>query len=234
MPNIQSELARVFTGPQLKIDGTRPSLSVRLSDSGLNFTMYANDYGFIYYALRNMIPNSIHAVSGNFSISAYNSQTSNRAMYSVRVSASNISPVPTAHSPTVPNAETAEASNHKKLKYFVMVFIIQNWDSWNIRNAKKIEYAREIMQLHQQLKEETILPSHVVDPVTFTIVNVQTTYTTSTRPVETRQEEEVQINNNFPAVVLNTLTAAQLMENTPFNFIPLAPPRPVATNEMTD
>lgn len=25
----------------------------------------------------------------------------------------------------------------KKLKYYVMVYIIQNWENWNIRNAKK-------------------------------------------------------------------------------------------------
>ncbi|CAO3657566.1 unnamed protein product [Mucor hiemalis] len=30
--------------------------------------MYANDYTLIYYALRTMIPNSIHAITGNFSI----------------------------------------------------------------------------------------------------------------------------------------------------------------------
>lgn len=115
MPTIQSELARVFTNPQIKIDGTRPSLSARLSDSGLIFTMYANDYGFIYYALKNMVPSSIHAITGNFSISAYNSQTSNRAIYSVRVSASTITPVPTSNSPTVVNAEAAQPTNNKKL-----------------------------------------------------------------------------------------------------------------------
>lgn len=58
--------------PTTLFGGIGPNL--RLSDSGLNFTMYANDYGFIYYALHNMTPNSIHAVTGNFSISAYSSQ----------------------------------------------------------------------------------------------------------------------------------------------------------------
>lgn len=52
--------------PTTLFGGIGPNL--RLGDSGLNFTMYANDYGFIYYALRNMTPNSIHAVIGNFSI----------------------------------------------------------------------------------------------------------------------------------------------------------------------
>lgn len=85
---------------------------------------------------------------------------------------------------------------------------IQNWDKWNTTNANKIEYGRQIMQLHERLKEKGDLPSHVADPVIFTTVDVKTIYKNSSRPMETRPEEQVETNSSFPLVGLAMCTAS--------------------------
>lgn len=218
-------MAKVFVSPQIKIDGTRLKLSIRLVDAGLKLNLYADNYGFIYYALRNMVPQSEHALSGHFSVSAYNSKYSNRAMYSVHVSATSVSPALESDLPTVARAEAAEESDNIKLKYYVMVYIIQNWDKWNTIDANKIEYGRQIMQLHKHLKEKGDLPSHVADPVIFTTIDVKTIYKNSNRPMETRPEEEVESNSNFPLVGLAMCTASELVNTSILSVIACLPSR---------
>jgi hypothetical protein len=102
------------------------SASVRIVDNGINAALYASNMNFIYYIVRNMLPNTFHEVIGPMSISAYNSQTSNRPMYSIRASPTLLQPVLMVRNPVPPNAAmiTADDAVNNKLVFIMSLFIL--------------------------------------------------------------------------------------------------------------
>ncbi|KAI7873754.1 uncharacterized protein EV154DRAFT_487075 [Mucor mucedo] len=101
---INAPLSRVYDNCNVKVDGTRVSASCRLSMAGISFTIYTNAIQMIHYMIKNMVAGSYHHVTGVFSASAYISQTSTRAILSIRVSPSLLRPVVVDRSTTPTDA----------------------------------------------------------------------------------------------------------------------------------
>ncbi|KAI9468303.1 MAG: hypothetical protein EXX96DRAFT_591768 [Benjaminiella poitrasii] len=176
MPQFVGDICRVYDNAGVRVDGIRISGSARIVENGVNATIYSNDINVVYYLLRNMKRNTGHRVEGAMSINAYNSQTSNRAMYSIRVSPWKIIPVEIDSCTLVSVKDAVEVSLDmpvpKKKQFVVKLYIFQNWDRFITVNGNKLEFAAGIMKEFEELCAEGSIKNRPV-PVIYEEVNVQ-------------------------------------------------------------
>ncbi|KAI7864304.1 uncharacterized protein EV154DRAFT_572498 [Mucor mucedo] len=208
---INAPLARAYDVPNLKVDGTRISASARLAMAGLNFTIYASNYHFVHYMIKNMLPGSYHRVTGVFSASAYISQTSTRAMLSIRVSPPSLRPLRWIVAPPPPTPS-----------------------KWRIRPPPpptttttaaappppKIAFAEKLLSLYDRLLQQAMItgPGAVSPPVSIQDATLETR--SSLRPGTKKTTVKEVVLGTYPAVNMTTN-----IDDSPL-VVPLPPPPP--------
>jgi hypothetical protein len=217
MPNFDSTISRCYN----QAIGVRLSASARVVDNGINATLYANNINVIWYMLRNMAAGTYHSFNGSMSISAYNSQVSARALYSVRVSPTEINPLhlPGRHSIQDAVGVHADAVVTDKTKFLVWVYILQNLDTPTVvhgRSANRIEVARLVLGLFDVLKNGDLLPEGLVAPCSIEVVTVETRV--ANRPGVASNTEEVRLNAGFPIVDLRAIGTHVLVGGDPLQL----------------
>ncbi|KAG2191732.1 hypothetical protein INT47_002956 [Mucor saturninus] len=225
---INAPLSRVYDSCNLKIDGTRISASCRLSMAGMNYTIYTNSISMMHYMVKNMVPGSYHHVTGVFSASAYISQTSTRAMLSMRVSPSLLRPVTVDRSTTPADAiEVNEATaSTSKLEFLIHLYCLQRWEDCQSSRGEKVAFAEKLIKLHGKLYNDNIIqgPGAMAPPVSIQDATIETR--SSLRPgTKTSTVKEVVL-GSYPPVNLNVN-----MDDSP--LVPPPPPPPQQTTPHT-
>ncbi|KAI7878544.1 uncharacterized protein EV154DRAFT_486179 [Mucor mucedo] len=238
---INAPLARAYDLPNLKVDGTRISASARLAMAGLNFTIYASNYHFVHYMIKNMLPGSYHRVTGVFSASAYISQTSTRAMLSIRVSPTLLAPITVDRSTTpadaiqVADSTTTTTSNNnnnnsssttttsnttKKLEFLIHLFCLQEWDNCQTSRGDKVAFAEKLLSLYDCLLQQEMIigPGAVSPPVSIQDATLETR--SSLRPGTKKTTVKEVVLGTYPAVNMKTN-----IDDSPL-VVPLPPPPP--------
>ncbi|KAI7864302.1 uncharacterized protein EV154DRAFT_572475 [Mucor mucedo] len=203
---LNAPLSRVYDNCTLKVDGTRVSASCRLSMAGINYTIYTNSLQVIHYMVKNMLAGSYHHVADVFSASAYISQTSTRAMLSIRVSPSLIRPVVVDRSTTPTDAMEVNdqaSPSSPKLEFLIHLYCLQNWEDIHSSRGDKVAFAEKLIKLHEKLYTDNIIqgPGAMAPPVTIQDATIETR--SSLRPgTRTSTAKEVVL-GTYPPVNLN-------------------------------
>jgi hypothetical protein len=176
--------------------------------------LYAKDINIILYMLRNMRAGTYHGFNGNMFISAYNSQMSARALYSIRVSPQEIRPVNVGTAHGVPHAGLvhADAEVTNKTKFIVWLYILQKLDQPTVvaaKNANRMEVGRLVLRLFGELVEDHLLPDGLLPPCAIQTVIVETHV--ANRPGIASTAEEVVLTPGFPMLNLANITTDMLV-----------------------
>ncbi|KAI7878542.1 uncharacterized protein EV154DRAFT_568885 [Mucor mucedo] len=221
---INAPFARAYDFANIKVDGTRITASTRLSMAGMNFTIYASGYPFIHYMIKNMLPGSYHHITGVFSASAYISQTSTRAMLSIRVRPTLIEPVSVDRSTTPSDAiqvtDTPTTTTSKKLEFLIHLYCLQEWENCETSLGDKVVFAEKLISLYERLHQEDMIigPGAVSPPVSIQDATLETR--SSLRPGTKKTTVKEVVLGTYPAVNMKTN-----MDDSPL-VVPLPPPPP--------
>ncbi|KAG2189867.1 hypothetical protein INT46_001897 [Mucor plumbeus] len=207
MPNLDMPLARVFDGVTLKVDRIRMSCYSRLTDGSVSVNVYATNPSIMLYMLERMTAGSYHHVFGPVSISAFISQTANRAMVNCRVSPKRLSTTVIGDGVLIENTNEATDGFHNlKIEFLLKVYAFQNWDAGQIQHitfnnttGDHYKFGKHVNELKDRLIGLTLLgPENMQNPVV--LVNVEIEERVNNARVGARNQDQAVDNEEFVRV----------------------------------
>ena len=164
--------------------------------------------------LKHMNRNAYHRTSGAFAINTYNSQVSNRPMYSIRIGPESMETVRVGNEEIIHCVANNLQLPTNKLNFFIKLYTLQNWDNELFRTATgdKNGIANEVKALELQLRRDQLLADTVSTPVV-EFRDETVTVSRTNRPAETNTEQTVIINPALHPINLQLYTLASFFDD---------------------
>lgn len=222
MPYCRRLLGSPYGPPTIQVEDARVICLIPFHDNDVDFTMYdGNDSGFILYFLRNMNASTLHCISSDINVSCYNSQTSNRPVYTVNLIPSGIAPITDNDTSTV-ILDAAAISNRNppsiKLRFMINFWILQNWETQRVQatTGDKVAFARNVLEIFNALVSRDMVIGYNSE-LPCEIINVPVSTAIGDCPPVATIREVVSVNDLYPIINIFLLSYAHLMDDEPLD-----------------